>query len=103
MAKFKLQPNPTFSATVEVPSAGEGYVPLSFTFKHRTRDELKKFIEESAGREDPLTIIEMATGWELSDAFTKENVELLCQNYAAAGRAIFDKYLDELARARLKN
>jgi hypothetical protein len=104
MAKLKLQPDPTFKATVLIPAAGMPDVSLEFTFKHRTRDQLRKFVEESAERgDDAETILEMATGWELADAFNKENVTLLVQNYTTAGRCVFDKYLDELARARVKN
>jgi hypothetical protein len=103
MAKLKLQPDPTFKATVLIPAAGMPDVSLEFTFKHRTRDQLRKFVEESAERDDADTILDMATAWELADAFDKENVSLLVQNYTAAARAVFDKYLDELARARVKN
>lgn len=103
MPKLKLQPEPTFKSTVLIPAAGSSDVSLEFTFKHRTRDQLRKFVEESAERDDADTILEMATGWELADAFTKENVTLLVQNYSTAARSVFDKYLDELARARAKN
>ena len=103
MAKLKLQPEPTFKAVVMIPAAGSSDLPLEFTFKHRTRDQLRKFVEESAERDDADTILDMASGWELSDSFNKENVTLLVQNYTAAARAVFDKYLDELARARQKN
>ena len=103
MSKLKLQPNPTFTAKVGIPVAGASDVSVEFTFRHRTRDELKAFIEASGGREDEDTILEMASGWELADAFTRENVSLLVQNYIAAGRAVFDKYVAELAKAREGN
>lgn len=103
MAKLKLQPEPVFKATVQIPAAGSADLGLEFTFKHRTRDQLKQFIEESAERDDADTILEMASGWELADAFTRENVTLLVQNYVSAARAVWEKYLDELARGRAKN
>lgn len=103
MAKLKLQPDPTFKAKVAIPVAGSSTVDVEFTFRHRARDELQTFIESSAEREDADTIMEMASAWELSDAFTRENVDLLVQNYIASGRAVFEKYVDELVKARAKN
>lgn len=103
MAKLKLQPEPTFKAKVAIPVAGADGVDVEFTFRHRTREELQKFISASGDREDVDTILEMASGWELSDAFTKDNLGLLVQNYIAAPRAVFDKYVDELVKARAKN
>jgi Phage tail assembly chaperone len=104
MAKLKLQPKPEFKASVSIPVAGEAEaLSLEFTFKHRTREELEKFITASVNRTDPETILEMASGWELADAFTAENLALLAQNYIAAPKLIFDKYIDELVKARLGN
>ena len=103
MAKLKLQPDPTFKAKVAIPVAGSAPVEVEFTFRHRTKEELQKFIEDSGKRDDPDTIMELAAGWELSDQFTRENVDLLVQNYIASARAVFDKYLDELVKARLGN
>ena len=44
MAKLTLQPKPTFEAKVGIPAAGAGVLPVVFTFKHRTRTELKNFV-----------------------------------------------------------
>jgi len=104
MAKFKLQPNPTFKAKVAIPAAGSSEaVEVEFTFKHRARADLEAFIQASTTRPDPATILEMATGWELSDEFSHENLELLSQNYIGASRAIFDRYIEEHTKARLGN
>jgi hypothetical protein len=103
MAKFKLQPDPTFKAKVAIQVAGGKPVEVEFTFRHRSREDLEKFIQASTERPDPQTILEMASGWELSDAFTQENLELLSQNYIGASRAIFDKYIEEHTKARLGN
>ncbi|MGH8430341.1 MAG: phage tail assembly chaperone [Solimonas sp.] len=104
MAKLKLNPDPTFKAKVRISVAGaDEPVEVEFTFKHRTKDELQKFIEASASREDADNVLEMASGWELADAFTREAVDVLAQNYITAPRAIFDRYIDELVKAREKN
>ena len=50
-------------------------------------------------------IMEMCTGWELTDPFNRESVDLLVRNYIQAGNAIFETYLDEhtSSKAREKN
>ncbi len=103
MSKLKLQPDPTFKALVAISMAGAKPVEVEFTFKHRTRTELQKFIEASSERQDADTIMEAATAWELTDAFTKENVELLVENYIAAPRKVFETYLAQLVEGRAKN
>lgn len=103
MPKLKLQPDPTFKAIVTIPVAGSPNASVEFVFKHRDRAELLKCIAASGERSDTDTIMEIASGWELADAFTRENVTLLVENYIAAGLSVWDKYLDELARARIKN
>lgn len=101
MSKLSLKANPTFKAKVGIPVHGGEPVPVEFTFKHRTRDEFKKWLDQE--RDDAAAILEMAEGWDLAEPFDKENVEILVQNYSGAPKVIFDKYLDELAQARLGN
>jgi hypothetical protein len=104
MAKLKLQPDPTFKAKVAIQAAGEeGVDPVEFTFKHRTRDEVDEFLKASADLRDAGLIMEVAIGWELSDAFTAENINKLAQNYITAPRTIVNAYIDELVKAREKN
>jgi len=105
MAKNKLNLNaaPTFKKEVEIPVAGGKPAFVEFTFKHRTRDDLKDFIEALSGREDVEVLIDIATGWDLDDPFGKESLEKLVQNYTGAARAVIEVYLAEMAGARVKN
>jgi hypothetical protein len=113
MAKFKLIPSPTFKAKVMLPQSGEAeLVPLEFTFKHRTRDELKEFLERSATVDqqggadhasDVNSILSMAEGWELADPFNEESLATLVQNHISAPQLILETYLSELTKARAKN
>lgn len=103
MAKLKLQPDPVFKARVPISQAGGSDVFVEFTFKHRTREELQAFIDASAKRDEQDTILEAATGWELSDPFTRESLDVLVANYISAGHAIFTTYIDELTKTRIKN
>lgn len=103
MAKLKLTPDPTFKAKVGIPVAGGGIDQVEFVFKHRTRDELDAFLRRANELRDAALILEVASGWELADGFTEENLTKLVQNYIGSPKAIFEKYLDELTRAREKN
>lgn len=101
--KFKLIAAPTFRAKVSVPVHGGEAVPLEFEFKHRTRDEMAKWLEASAGRGDVDSLLDVLAGWELEDQFSRESVELLVQNYCGAAPAIVARYVEELIQARRGN
>jgi hypothetical protein len=101
--KFSLNANPTFKAKVEIPVPGDKSATVEFLFKGRSRDAFKAFIDSLKDREDVDVLMDIASGWDLEDAFDKENVELLTQNYLGAARAIIEKYLAELTAARLGN
>jgi len=103
VAKIKLNPSPTFDAVVNIPVPGSDPVPVCFTFKHRTRTQVREWFEAAIDAEDVQTILDIATGWELDDEFSKANISALCENYAGAPRAVLQVYLDELRGARTKN
>lgn len=103
MAKIKLEANPTFEALVPVPIPGAGTVDVKFTFKHRTRKAVKEWLDADKNADDVAMVQSVATSWELDDAFNAENIAKLCDNYAGAGLAIVQTYLDELRGARAKN
>lgn len=101
--KFNLSVSPTFKAKVLIPIPGKTAEPVEFTFKGRTRDEFRKFVDDLKDREDVNVVMDIASGWDLEDAFDEVNVEILTQNYLGAARAIIEKYLNELTQARLGN
>lgn len=100
---FKLQPNPTFKAKVEIPAAGGEPESIEFTFKHRSRKVLQDYIAGLADKSDADLIMDVACGWELTDEFNLENVTLLSENYIKAPAAIWVAYMGELSRAKEKN
>lgn len=103
MAKLTLAVSPTFPVTVTVPKAGDSPVTLKLTCKHRTKAQLDEFIQTRADKSDADSILDMATGWDLDDAFNLENIESLCQNYIAAPMEIYRAYIDQLVGAKVKN
>ena len=102
-SKFSLTALPTFKRKVGIPVAGSKPVEVEFTFKHKTRDEYKAFIEGIEGREDVDVILEIASGWDLEEAFDDTSLDALTQNYIGSARAIITAYINELTDARLGN
>lgn len=103
MGKLKLVANPTFKAKVGIPVAGGKSVDVEFVFKHRTKSQLDEFIKTRAEKSDADSFLEMVEGWDLEDAFNKENVEQLLENYIGAAVSTYRAYIDELVANRAKN
>lgn len=103
MAKLKLAVSPTFKSKVAIPVPGSKPADVEFVFKAKTRDEFKEFIDSLKDREDEEVILEIASGWDLEDAFGADAVKQLVQNYLGAARAVISTYMHELAAARLGN
>ena len=103
MTKFKLDPNPTFTVPVEIPVHGGTAHPVKFTFKHRTREEMKSLFDDAVKKNDVETVLELVAGWELDDELNEENVRRLVENYQGAGHAIVRAYLAEIQQVRLGN
>ena len=104
MASFSLVPDPTFKAKVEIPIPGKKAQKIEFTFKWRDSDDFKAFMDSLGNHEhDTDAVMEFATGWELADAFNRENVDKLVKNYLGSARALITAYIQENAGARLGN
>jgi hypothetical protein len=106
MAKIQLTASPTFSAPVPIPVPGTKPVDVSFTFKARTKDQFRAFLDglhTNPDREDADVLMDIAAGWELDDAWTRENVLQLTQSYIGSARAVIETYMAELTAARVKN
>lgn len=101
--KFNLSIAPTFKAKVAIAVPGGKTDEIQFTFKHRSKDDLKEFLDSLADKEDITLITDVASGWELDDAFDEDSLEKLTQNYPGSALAIFQTYMAELSGARAKN
>ena len=106
-SKFSLSATPTFKAKVAIPIPGKQAELVEFTFKARTRDEFREFVDQIQNADsstgDVDTILDIASGWELDDPFDREHIELLTQNYLGAAKAVIGTYFTELTQARIKN
>jgi hypothetical protein len=108
---FTLDPNPTFTATVQVPQPGsDATQPLTLVFKHKGRKALDAWIKTSTGRSDLEFLAEVVQGWQDVVAANGEPVaygpqafESLLDEHRHAGKAIYDTYMRELLEERTKN
>lgn len=112
MTQFTLIPNPTFSATASIPQAGKEDGKLTFTFRHKTLEELRALDEQlqkkADGKKAPIApqadyLMEIVEGWALPDEFIRDNVIVLLQNYPRAFDSIGLAYTKELMGIREKN
>lgn len=112
MTQFSLIPNPTFSATANIPRAGAEDGQLTFTFRHKTLEELRvmdgKLQKAAEGKKSAIEpqadyLMEIVDGWVLPDDFTRENVIVLLKNYPRAFDSIGLAYTKELMGIREKN
>lgn len=100
---IQIKAEPTFEEKVGIPVPGKGVVEVGFTFKHRTKDEFKKFVEESQASDGVDYVLKVALGWEFTDDFNKKNIATLLQSYHGAENAIATTYTKSLIGARVKN
>lgn len=107
MAKLTLTAKPTFIVTVQIPVLGGGTEPVQFTFKAKRRSEfsgwLKELTENPGGRKDEEIVQEIASGWELEEAFNEKNIAELNELYPGASRAIVAAYINEYTGAKAGN
>lgn len=102
---LKIQPNPTFTSRVEIPTP-EGNVQIKVEFKHMDTDAYEAFVKSEAAknRSNEETIGDIAVGWTGVDGdFTPENVAKVCKAYHAAAGAIVTAFITELTQAKAGN
>lgn len=103
MAKLTLKPDATFRHTVKIPVPGGEPAAVEFVFKQRGRKAMAAFTEKHKEAWTADTVLDCAEGWDLAESFTRENVELLLENYPQALFAVVDGYIDEVFNARQGN
>ncbi|MBP0589278.1 hypothetical protein J8I87_06010 [Paraburkholderia sp. LEh10] len=126
MAKIALGKRPTsFKHVVKFPMLDGGEAAIEITYKYRTRKEFGAFIDEvfaSSKEERPADdgfswaalmektgsanadyVMQAVEGWNLDEAFTRENVQQLADELPAAITAIMDAYRNAITQGRLGN
>ncbi|SPY78171.1 Domain of uncharacterised function (DUF1789) [Providencia rustigianii] len=100
MAKFTLNPNPTFKADVKICVAGKSEPEVvTFTFNHLPMSKLEELKEESVDE----FFTKIIAGWAIEEPYNEDNLKLLFDNYPSAAGAITTTYYNELLGNREKN
>lgn len=105
MAKFKLQPNPTFKALVSltVPGADEP-AQIEVEFRHLGRKAAGEYFAAAVDKPDVEGLGGLIVGWDGPDApYSIESLALLLENYPASAAELVDAYRRELLEAKRKN
>nr|ADV36521.1 gp15 [Edwardsiella phage eiMSLS] len=113
---FKLNPAPTFPATVMVPIAGQDKpVPLDVVFRHYPVDEYQRNMADTyEALQDPdkdayavmaESLLYLLADWRVDggDPLNKENALLLVKNFPRAYGEITKEYTTTLQCLREKN
>ncbi|KAB0586184.1 phage tail assembly chaperone [Comamonas kerstersii] len=103
--KFTLAAEASFTLPVLIPRLGLPDAELQVNFKARSPEEMaaldKKFREEKVA--DVAAVQEVASGWELPDAFTAENIAAAQAKHPGFAGAVIKAYFREYERVRLGN
>ena len=100
---FSLTPSPTFTSTIKFSVAGGDTASLKIDYRHKTTAELDDYLKRIKKMTDLDAAMEIVASWELSEEFSRENVEKLFQNYGGSARAVLQSYVSELTGARQGN
>jgi hypothetical protein len=102
---FKLEPNPTFWAKVQLSIPGqEQPVEIEVEFKHLGREGLKGYYDALGKKTSAEGLAEIVMNWRGVDAeFSRESLEKLLANYPAAAGEFYDTFRRELLESKAKN
>jgi len=109
---FKIDPEPTFTAEVELSVPGQPAALLSVRWKHLTRDKLREWIDGLADLKlsdvDGLDFV--IAGWDgvidqqgQDVPYSKDRLRSLLGSYHAASAELVRAYVRALTESRLGN
>lgn len=102
---FKLQPNPTFKASVALSVPGEPkQASIEVEFRHLSKSAMRAYFTTLADREDADALADIIVGWGGVDAaFDRDALAALIDNYPAAAGELFEAFRRETLESRRKN
>jgi len=105
---FKIIPDPTFAATVNIMAPGGQVQPLKLHFKHRKGSEVQPFFESCKGKPVAEVLAGLIDHIEPEEKKTYSQTDsdflaMLVDNYPMALGNITDAYVQELFQGRQKN
>ena len=100
---FKLEPNPTFWAPVEIHVPGQGKGRIEVEYRYLDRAARQAYFDGLADKTNLEALCEIIVGWREIDApYSKASLTLLLNKYNAAG-PLYQAFFDELSGAAEKN
>lgn len=103
--KFTLDADPTYKLAVLIPRLGLPSAELQVIFKARSPEEMaaldKKFRDKQPS--DLAVVLEVASGWELPNAFNEESIKTVLEKHPGFAAAVVKAYFAEYERVRLGN
>ena len=102
---FKINPNPTFKATVQISVPGSDKpAAITVDFKHLSKSALRDYFSSLEGKTDTEALASVITGWQGIDAdYSADALGQLIDNYPASAGELFEAFRRELLEARRKN
>lgn len=101
---FKLQPNPTFPATVTGFVPGDPTAGVTMQFKHQTREQYDKWVGSFAGEPLISRLPEIVADWEDAPVpYTPEALAEVANTYPALPVLLLQTYTHHLFTAQQKN
>ena len=103
-SKLKLKHDATFKHSVQIPVAGGDFEKVVLEFRSKTQKELNAFVEKiSTYDTDTDMLMDFVVGWDVVETFSRDNLDVLLDNYIGSGSLILKSYLNEIGKARLGN
>lgn len=100
---FKTAVKPTFTASVSIPVPGESDSPMTVTFLHKRKTELREWIDASKDKDDLAALIEVMQGWDADSTFSESALRNLLEDFPGAALALYRAYIEESTGAARKN
>lgn len=103
---FKLQPNPTFKAPVDIPVAGELPEKVLFTFKHKTRTQFDALVKAVINGETTVddAVRDVVVEWTYPGVdYNDEALSQCFDMFPGSANAIFTTYRQSLFEGQRKN
>lgn len=101
---FKLEPNPTFWAPVDIHVPGQGKGRIEVEFRYLDKTARAAYVDNLGGKSPLDALTEIVVDWREIDApFSRENLGRLIDSYLSAFDACFAAYFQELRGALEKN
>lgn len=101
---LKLNPNPTFIASLKVRQPGGAVEEIELEMRHRDSDALNELMAKAKSRPEREVVADIVVGWRgMEVEFSQSNLDTLLKNYPGLASLILGDYVVELMNARAGN